>query len=680
MSNRRNIKKTTSELEFQGEVITWFNSVIERHSGLGLDKATQESSKLTRKRNDLVIWWNRKAESAFLTIELKTPETSITDPSLLADACEKGQRWEAPFFAIWNMQVAELYRTPPHPKKATPADRLEAWQPDPLISSVNDWLKPKPAASLRERAIEILNHAWQLNTDQATRAVPIDASIFVDRIAERISRLQAEILPVLSMETKKNRMLRRKIRAIAAAQGMIGIVDNFEAAITGQFTYRLIGQILFYLALRRKQPSLRPLEPSPSELLPNALRPFWDDVRRFDYEALFEWSELEELVPIPTAAQRLIRRLITELGGYDWNSLRDDVLGAIFENLIPKEEQLLYGQFYTPAQVADLLVAFTVDGESPLILDPGCGSGTFLMRSYDYLHENVGLSHENLLSLLWGFDISPFAAELAAINLFRQDLSAFENFPRIVRGNFFELSEGKEVPFPPARPGNQDKVFIPIPKFDSIIGNPPYLRSQNQDDLDLDYKESLFRTAQVANIKAASKTDLSVFFIYRALEFMKPSSRIGFVISASWMMADFGIPLQRLLLDKLRLIALISSTAESFFSQVDINAVLLIAEKRKEPGFETGELLRFVTLKKTLTDLFQDGRGYWEQIAKFADLVEDTEKSFENNDFRIKVVSAEIEDKRLSIEPDKSQNWSLYLRAPLSYFELFREKDEPTLV
>ena len=100
------------------------------------------------------------------------------------------------------------------------------------------------------------------------------------------------------------------------------------------------------------------------------------------------------------------------------------------------------------------------------------------MRAYSFLKETTKLKHEDLLTLLWGFDISPFAAEIAAINLFRQDLSAFDNFPRIVRGNFFELIPGQEILFPPARIGGLDKVFIRIPKFDAVIGNPPYLRSR----------------------------------------------------------------------------------------------------------------------------------------------------------------------------------------------------------
>ena len=165
-------------------------------------------------------------------------------------------------------------------------------------------------------------------------------------------------------------------------------------------------------------------------------------------KSLFEPQQIERLVPIPDDAQVLLRQLIGQLATYDWASLTDDVLGSIFEHLIPKEEQVLLGQFYTPRPVADLLVALTLDGSRPLVLDPGCGSGTFLMSAYGYLAHSSRLCHKDLLSIIWGFDLSPFAVELAVINLYRQNLSEYENFPRIVAGNFFARTPGQTVDFP----------------------------------------------------------------------------------------------------------------------------------------------------------------------------------------------------------------------------------------
>ena len=99
----------------------------------------------------------------------------------------------------------------------------------------------------------------------------------------------------------------------------------------------------------------------------------------------------------------------------------------------------------------DFQMEVTLDGERPLVLDPGCGSGTFLMSAYDCIANRSGLAHKDVLSIVWGFDISPFAAELAAINLFRQDLSEFDNFPRVVPGNFFDRLPAQPVEFPPPR-------------------------------------------------------------------------------------------------------------------------------------------------------------------------------------------------------------------------------------
>ena len=145
-------------------------------------------------------------------------------------------------------------------------------------------------------------------------------------------------------------------------QGFISFVDDIGPPIY------LSEQIVFYFALRRKQPALSPLELPEGGVVPT-LRPYWDDVRRFDYEALFQAHELDTLLPVPASSQAALRQFIEELTTYDWADLREDVLGAVFEQLIPREEQILLGQFYTPFPVADVLVAMCVDPSRP-VLDP----------------------------------------------------------------------------------------------------------------------------------------------------------------------------------------------------------------------------------------------------------------------------------------------------------------------
>jgi Eco57I restriction-modification methylase len=125
-------------------------------------------------------------------------------------------------------------------------------------------------------------------------------------------------------------------------------------------------------------------------------------------------------------------------------------------------------------------------------------------------------------------------------------MSEFENFPRIVPGNFFDRLPGQPIDFPAPRvaPGATTKVAVPIPHFDCLVGNPPYLRSQNQDDLDPQYRAQLFGAAVKVGIRAEQKTDLFAFFIYHALRFMKPGARLGFVTPASWLTADYATALR----------------------------------------------------------------------------------------------------------------------------------------
>ena len=68
-----------------------------------------------------------------------------------------------------------------------------------------------------------------------------------------------------------------------------------------------------------------------------------------------------------------------------------------------------------------------------------------------------------------------------------------------------------------------------------------------------------------------------------------------------------------MLLERLRLIAVIGSKVESFFSQVDVNTVLIIAEQRDRAAPDTSEIIRFVTLKRKLDDLLAKRQSrYWD--------------------------------------------------------------------
>jgi hypothetical protein len=113
----------------------------------------------------------------------------------------------------------------------------------------------------------------------------------------------------ITSRTRSNATLRRTLNKIASEQDFTDFVDDIEFAIAGQIGYRLLGQILFYFGLRRKQPSLRSVHLSSQDKLPDALRTYWNDVRHFDYEALFKPEQTDDLVEISDHGQLLIRLL-----------------------------------------------------------------------------------------------------------------------------------------------------------------------------------------------------------------------------------------------------------------------------------------------------------------------------------------------------------------------------------
>ncbi|HLP66083.1 MAG TPA: N-6 DNA methylase [Rhizobium sp.] len=661
-------RKESNEQEFQGQVITWLNAEIGKRA-LDLDTATQEKPRKTSgHRSDMIVWKDRLALLPFLAIELKTPTTPINDPVFFADALAKGRYWKSKYFALWNMRDFEVYETT-DPKTPTPADMIRKSSHPLALSHVEDWLQPSWKKELHDQAVEILDAAIAHSISGIEHQYTIDPEIFVSRLTDGIGQLRTIFYKDLKKASNTDRKLRKRLKQIAAEQGFEGFVDDIDYAIAGQIGYRFIGQILFYFALRRKIPALKELKIGPTDAIPAALKPYWDEVRRYDYEALFKPEPIESLIPVPKEAQSILRGLIHQLGSYDWASLTDDVLGSIFEHLIPRDQQVLLGQFYTPRPVADLLVASTIDGARPFVLDPGCGSGTFLMSAYGYLAHAAHLSHKELLSIIWGFDVSPFAAELAVINLYRQDMAEYENFPRINVSDFFSRNETDTIEFPaPQQASGTKKVPVPIPLFDCIVGNPPYLRSQNQDDLDPAYRRRLFQAALNAGFDPGAKTDLFAFFIYHATKLMKDGARLGFVTPASWLTSDYAITLQRALLGKIRIVSVVASNAETFFPQADVNAVLLVAEKGAENAPD--EPIRFVTLKQPIAKLTSGKGDYWDRVIALAQELE-SDVSVENEKYRIKLVDPAPERAALNADRTRPRNWSKYLRAPLSYYSIF---------
>jgi len=119
----------------------------------------------------------------------------------------------------------------------------------------------------------------------------------------------------------------------------------------------------------------------------------------------------------------LIRRICRRVAQFDWSNVDHDVLKLLYESVIPQATRKALGEYYTPDWLAVEVVNEVVD--DPLhqsVLDPSCGSGTFLfhaVRRHLAASDKAGFgeaqSVESVTNKVIGFDLHPVAVSLARV-------------------------------------------------------------------------------------------------------------------------------------------------------------------------------------------------------------------------------------------------------------------------
>lgn len=87
-------------------------------------------------------------------------------------------------------------------------------------------------------------------------------------------------------------------------------------------------------------------------------------------------------------------------------------------------------------------------------------------------------SHGEILRNIFGVDIMNFATHLTTINLAVRDLIDEENYPQIVRSDFFDVQTGRvfvTLPKQAKSPGlgKSQQREVELPSLDAVVGNPP---------------------------------------------------------------------------------------------------------------------------------------------------------------------------------------------------------------
>jgi methylase of polypeptide subunit release factors len=127
--------------------------------------------------------------------------------------------------------------------------------------------------------------------------------------------------------------------------------------------------------------------------------------------------------PLETAAEstyiEIVDNLFKRLTEFDWRKVDEDLLKMLYQELVDPSDRSDLGEYYTPDWLAELVLRDIKYGRQSL-LDPSCGSGTFLFTAIHLLRKG-GLSGHKLIkfamSSIIGLDVHPVAVLMAKANI-----------------------------------------------------------------------------------------------------------------------------------------------------------------------------------------------------------------------------------------------------------------------
>ena len=357
--------------------------------------------------------------------------------------------------------------------------------------------------------------------------------------------------------------------------------------------------------------------------------------------------------------KEIINELYYPLSPYEFSVISVEIIGNAYEQFLGKtitigknhsakielkpEVRKAGGVYYTPEYIVDYIVANTVGeaikGKKPeeianiKILDPACGSGSFLLGAYKYLlnyhieyynkikdrakfkgskedviKENgdltIWIKKQILRNNIFGVDIDSNAVEVTKLSLLmkclegespasiqnNQDLFNERALPSLednikcgnslIGNDFYEsqsvLDFDEETQYK-INCFDWEDEFKNIFKgggFDVVIGNPPYVMMQNLDS-------RYYFDYCLANYKSAKyKIDTYQIFIEKSIKLLKDNAVISFITPNTFLTNIHSEPLRNYILDNTNILSIVLYKY-SVFKDASVDNCVFILSKNK---------------------------------------------------------------------------------------------------
>lgn len=355
----------------------------------------------------------------------------------------------------------------------------------------------------------------------------------------------------------------------------------------------------------------------------------------------------------------IIKSLYYPNSPYEFSVLPAEILGNVYEQFLGKvirltpshqakveekpEVKKAGGVYYTPQFIVDYIVENTVGtllkGKTPnkvseiKILDPACGSGSFLLGAYNYLlkwhlnyysgqdkkrlsdklykgrddeyHLTIQEKKRILLNNIYGVDIDPQAVEVTKLSLLLKVLEgenkdALESQQKLFQeralpdlennikcGNsligpdIYELELTSED-IGRINPFDWDDEFPGIDGFDAVIGNPPYLRIQGLQEYFGDQITYFTDNYQ----SAVKRFDIYLLFIEKGFNLLAENGFLGYICPHKFLNSDFGSGIRQFLIDNNALNSFVSFGNNLVFKTASTYTGILLLSKDGKKSFK----------------------------------------------------------------------------------------------